>query len=106
MLAMEKREQEVKKYVLSLIRHRKNLMHRGVSQKNELLMHNNIAHLTRFMEVYPNTTDIQMALFFLRDMEKIESLLPGSRSKEYDARQSEFLSMGKMCEDLINPVLL
>ncbi len=103
---METKVREIKAFIQSVIRQRRKFIREGKSHKNEMLMLKNMEHLDKFMEVYPNTTEIQMAKFFLRNMQKIESLLPGHGSNNYDARQSEFLSIGQQCEDIINPKLI
>lgn len=102
---METKAKQIRLFILSVIHQREELIRLGKSKKNELLMLSNIDSLNIYLETYPYANELNMAKFYLRNMTKIESLLPGHGSKDYNARQSEFLAMGQMCEDLINPEL-
>jgi len=95
--------QQIKAFILSAIRQRRKLMKQGKSRKNRLLMLKNIEHLERYMEVYPYTNNVQMAKYFLRNEEKIQSLLPGIKSRDYNARQQQFNQARQLSNQIINP---
>jgi len=44
-----------------------------------------------------------MAKYFLRNEEKIQSLLPGIKSRDYNARQQQFNQARQLSNQIINP---
>lgn len=101
---MDTKAKEIKTFILSAIRQRKQLMREGKSHKNKMLMIHNIQHLERYLNAY-EFNGLQMAKFFLQNRQRIESLLPGSGSKAFAAVTGRMHKTNNLCQSLINPSL-
>lgn len=94
---METLANKIKCFIVSVIKQREFLIKTDKNHKDKFTMEVNIETLKSLLEANNYLSDRQMAGFFNRHSDRILSLMPGTGSKDYDARLKEFDEIKNLC---------
>ena len=83
--------QELRKWLIAVIKQRDYLIRQGISRKNEYRMRENIEFLRRRLDFFSYDTDRKISMLFQQNKVRILSLLPGDGSGNHQKRQVEFI---------------
>jgi hypothetical protein len=109
---MGKFSDKTKKWLRSIIKQRKLLIHRNASHKDQAVAAVAIYSLESLLNCYPYENDVYMARFIRQYSTAIENILPGKGSTCYEKRMKEFSEIKKQAlmleaklSDCINKVI-
>jgi len=82
--------QELRGWILTVIRRRDFLIKRGLSHKDKATMEEHMAYLRRHLDFYTYESNLKISRFFQMNRSRILSLLPGEGSGSYQKRHDQF----------------
>lgn len=83
----------MKELVQKLIRMRKEMVRRGVSQKNPLRVHRSIILFSNYFERFPKVSESTFKGYCKKHIEDLQVLLPGKGSSSYHKLNQELTQL-------------
>ena len=82
--------QELRSWIITVMRQRKRMIQMGVSHKNNAQMQENINYLKKYLNYYHYESNMTISRFFQTNRSRILSLLPGEGAGGFQKRHDEF----------------
>ena len=93
---------DIRAFIESVIKIRKVLLRNDLNRKNGRIMQDHLERLERYLNFYPNISQMNLARFFLHNQEIILEIMPGKGSNCYQAKYDEFKMIYEKCLSLSN----
>lgn len=84
--------QDARQFIIKLIRIQRKLYRKGFRRKDQPAVRESIVHLSKYLNYY-RYNDEQMKSFFVRNIDKIRTLIPHPAYPGYQKLLDEFLNL-------------
>ena len=84
---------EARAYIEKLIRIQRQLLRKGFVRRDEPVVVESMAHLSKYLKYYRYDSDEKMRSFFHRNRERIRILLPGRSYPGFETLNREFMNL-------------